>query len=347
MRAIRVGLIGCGRIAQLKHLPILAALPNAQLVALAEHDAARRAQAREQVPQAHAFASYQELLYHSDVEAVVICLPSSLHAEAAIAALEAHKHVYLEKPIATDLADAAAVVAAWREAQTIGMIGFNFRFDARYQKMRQQVCTGAVGELLAVRSLYSTAARTLPIWKERRSSGGGVLLDLASHHIDLVRYVLDTEIELVWADIISRRSEEDNATLYLQLRSGLLVQSFFSMGSVDAHQFEVYGQEGRLMVDRLHAPDVELLRPSLKHLRLKRLGVFLRRLLYTPNYNQPFQAALHTFVEAVRTGESVAPNLLDGCRSLAVVAAAEESARTYEAVALSESGALSSLEAVQ
>src|SRR5262245_16729525 len=105
MSPLKVGLIGCGHIAQSTHLHVLTRLPDVDLVALAEVDATRRYEASRRAPAAIAVADYQELLALPDVEAVVICLPNALHADAAIAALEARKHVYLEKPLATTLAE--------------------------------------------------------------------------------------------------------------------------------------------------------------------------------------------------------------------------------------------------
>lgn len=83
-----------------------------------------------------------------EVEAVVICLPPALHAEYAIAAFQAGKHVYLEKPIATNLLDARAVVEAWRKAGTVGMMGFNYCFNGLYQSAKQYVRSGPLGDLV-------------------------------------------------------------------------------------------------------------------------------------------------------------------------------------------------------
>src|SRR5436189_74562 len=99
MPALRIGLIGCGYIGVI-HLNTLRRSPQADVVAFAEPDAERRQIARRQLPQAAAFADYRELLDQAEIKAVVVCLPNALHSEAAIAALQAGKHVYLEKPLA-------------------------------------------------------------------------------------------------------------------------------------------------------------------------------------------------------------------------------------------------------
>lgn len=335
----KVGLIGFGRIAQRVHLPALRTLPEVHVVALAESDPERCQEAERALPQAHFFSDYRALLAESEAEAVVICLPSSLHAEAALAAFEAGKHVYLEKPIATCLSDAQAVLEAWQRAGTIGMTGFNFRFNPLHLKAKAHLRAGRLGELVGVRTVFSSAARTLPAWKERRQSGGGALLDLASHHMDLVPFLLGEEVVAVAAEARSQRSEEDSVAVQLRLASGLLVQSFFSITSVDEDRLEIYGRQGKLILDRyagtLCAREPEAVYSRLGKLReeARALVEGLRRVARTPG-EPSFQAALGAFVAAAQSGASVRPDLEDGYRSLAILDAAERSAAAGKTVTL-------------
>ncbi|MGH7964538.1 MAG: Gfo/Idh/MocA family protein [Candidatus Binatia bacterium] len=341
---LKVGIIGCGRIAQLVHLGMLQRLPEVELVALTEPDLQRREEARIRAPGAVTISDYQELLMMPAVEAVLICLPNALHAEATVAALERGKHVYVEKPLATSLNEARPVLAAWRRAGVVGMIGFNYRFNALYQAVRQHIQSARLGELVAARSVFSTAARTLPTWQHTRQNGGGVLLDLASHHVDLVHFLFGQEVREVFAGLRSQRSEDDSATLHLRLADGLLVQSFFSMSAVEEDRLEIYGQAGKLSVDRYLSLDIEISEPLLQFTRLKRLTRGLRSLawnpylldkLRAPSREPSYQAALAHFVAAVRSKRPASPDFWDGYRSLAVIAAAEESARTGQIVPLS------------
>lgn len=346
MPAVKLGLIGCGRIAQLVHLDVLRRLPGAELVALADVDLRPREEASRRMPGAVAFADYRELL--PEVDAVVVCLPNALHAEAALAALQQGKHVYLEKPLATDLDDARRVLSVWRSAGVVGMIGFNYRFNALYRAAKQYIQTGELGELVSVRSVFSAAPRNLPAWKQQRQSGGGVLLDLALHHIDLLRFLFEKEVCEVFTQLRSQRSEDDNAALQLRLADGLLVQSFFSLGAIEEDRFEIYGTGGKLTVDRYRAFNVEITDQASAHRpRWEQLGrrlwsalrgPYLWDRLFAPGREPSYGVALDQFVTAVRANRSVRPNFLDGYRSLAVVAAAEESARTGRIVALTDFG---------
>lgn len=223
-QTVAVGVAGCGRIAQLVHLPALARLAGAHVVAVADADAARRETAARRFPGAVCLVDWTELAEHPLVEAVVVALPSHLHAPAALAALANGKHVYIEKPLATSLADGVAVVEAWRRTGVVGAIGFNYRFNDGVTAARQSVEGGALGPLVAARSSFTSLAAELPEWKRRRETGGGVLLDLGSHHVDLARFVLGREVEEVFARASSQLAEDDTAAVELRLQGGLPVQ---------------------------------------------------------------------------------------------------------------------------
>jgi predicted dehydrogenase len=340
---LRVAVVGCGRIAQAVHLGTLSRLPGVEVVALADPDPVRLGAAGRRIPTATAFRDYREALARDDVHAAVIGTPTATHAEVATAALRLGKHIYLEKPIATDLEDARGILSAWRDSGAVGMIGFNYRFNPLYQALARQVAAGRVGEVVAVRSVFSTTSHDLPLWKRARALGGGVLLDLASHHVDLIPRLLGREAAEVSATLRSRRAEDDTATLELRLDGGALVQSFFSLDSVEEDRLEVYGRRGKLSVDRYTATGVRCDDATRRVARLEPLGRGRRALtsarhlirkLRAPGHEPSYHAALAHFVAAARSGQPASPDLDDGYRSLAIIAAAEHSAATGQIVRL-------------
>jgi predicted dehydrogenase len=121
---MRIGVLGCGVIAYWAHLRALRRMPGATLAAAADPDPAARASAR-RLTGVELYERAEDLLRRSDIDAVVICAPTQLHADLAVAAADAGKHFYLEKPIATDAAGAQRVVDAAAAAGVIGAIGFN------------------------------------------------------------------------------------------------------------------------------------------------------------------------------------------------------------------------------
>ena len=352
--AVRIGLIGCGVIAERVFLPLLPTIPGARLSAIVDTDPQRLQAARLGAPAAEPFENADALLAAAELDAVIVAAPTQLHAAVAEAAFNRGLHVYIEKPLATSLAEGARVVTAWRRAGTIGMVGFHGRFNPLYRRLRQAMRQGRGGSPVCVRTVFTTAPRELPAWKRRRSTGGGVLLDLASHHVDLVRFLFEREVAAVRATIQSRHSEQDTATLELELAGGVLVQSFFSLAAAERDHVEVYGEQARLSVSRFSSLDVDVRSNPGSHLRslgdLLRRGATLRRVgsaivarrapLRDPGYGR----ALANFVAAAG-GAPLPPesaDVTDGMACLAVLEAAERSAACgrREEIETDDSGAL-------
>src|SRR5690349_9274209 len=185
MSPIRVGVVGCGRIARAVHLPVLSGLAGATVVALADPDKSSRQSAQRLAPTATVFESHQPLIEARIADALVVCSPPDSHVPCAVAAFDAGLHVYLEKPLAPSLEEAHAAVAAWRRSGKVGMIGFNFRFHPQLLEIRERIRSGAIGRPIAVRSVFSITPHERPAWKGSLKQGGGVLLDLGSHHADI------------------------------------------------------------------------------------------------------------------------------------------------------------------
>lgn len=336
--AVRIGLLGYGRIARSVHLPLLRRLPGARLVAIAESDDRNRAEAAAAAPGTAVFPDYRDLLASVNLDAAVICLPPSLHAPAATAAFNGGLHGYVEKPLAASLDEATGVLAAWRRAGTVGMVGFNFRFHPQIQEMRKLLRKGAVGTPLAVRTVFSILPHGLPEWKRTRMTGGGVLLDLASHHVDLVRYLFAEEVTRALALVRSLEGQGDHAALQLEIPSGLLVQSLVSLGSVEEHRVEIFGTAGKLVMDRTELLHAGFERATQRGPRLRRLGRTMaalhpRRLVRSPGAEPSYARALSAFVGACSGRAFEGADLLDGARCLAVIEAAERSVLTGAATA--------------
>jgi predicted dehydrogenase len=346
---IRIGLVGCGQISLAIHLKLLARLPGVRVTAIAEPIEERRRAAQGLVPGALAFADCRDVLAQPDIDAVVLALPTGLHAAAAIAAFEAGKHVFLEKPLATRLEDGRAVLAAWRASGRIGMIGFNYRFNRLHREVKRLLGDRRLGRPVAVRSIFSSARRPLEGWKRERASGGGVLLDLASHHFDLARFHLGTDIEEVTCLLQSVESEDDTAATQLRLNDGLLMQSFFSHAASDEDRFEVYCERGSVIADRRYGLSVEV-SSGIDRRRRRDQGRHLWRSVRSAGYGfEKFRAIGHEpsyghvfahFIGALKGRHLGSPDLEDGFRSLEVVLAAEAAARSGGSVRIEEHGAM-------
>lgn len=343
MAALHIGLIGYGRVAQSVHLPVLTKLPDVRLVALADPDPKRREEALRRAPGTVVVADCQTLVDMPEVTAVVICVPNEFHAGTAVAALDRGKHVYLEKPLAMTLDEAGRVLAAWERAGVVGMIGFNYRFNRLYESLKRCLRSKELGEWVGARTVLTAPETTLPAWKRFRHSGGGALLDMASHHFDLIRFLFEDEISEVSASLQSQRSEGDTAVVHLRLDRGLMVQLFLSINTMNEDRIEIYTERARVSVDRYRSLDVDIATESGRvgggrglRSRLKSLGHsrYLLEKYLAPGREPSFRTALAHFVGAVREKRPRKPDFRDGYLSLAAVLAAEDSARSGRVVSL-------------
>lgn len=302
---LRVGLLGCGSIAQAVHVPLLRRLPGVALVAVADPAAAARAAAARLVPDAAVYEHFTSVLAGPAIDAVVVCAPSALHGPLALDVLQASKHLYLEKPLAVDREGGVRAAAVAGESPVVAMIGFNRRFHPAFLRLRSSLVEGTAGELRELRTRFcEPATGELPGWKRQRETGGGAVLDLASHHVDLVRFLTGQEVELESASIRSIASEHDEAELVLRLSSGARAVVEVSFHGVRADVVEARCATQTLRADR-HAGLRSRLRPG-----------------WDPSY----RASLHAFVGRMHGYPVVLPTLEDGLRSLEIVLAAEAAA---------------------
>lgn len=337
---LRVGVAGCGAIARQAHLPLLQRRRDVKIAAVADSDELALAEAAHRSGGAQVYRSVEEMLGRAELDAVVVALPPAQHSSAARAAFEAGLHVYLEKPMAPGLDDAAAIMQAWQRSGRVGVMGFNCRANPLHVRLRELISAGRAGTIVYLQTFLSSAARTLPDWKQQRASGGGVLLDLGVHHIDLIRYLTGREITGVRASVSSRVSDQDTVLLELQLEGGIGAHAFFSLAAAEGDHVAVHGDVARLAVARYTSLDVQItdnpgrgfgvvgraLRGAGALRHLGRAMTARRAPLREPGY----ALLLDRFVRAGLTGVAPidAPDFADGFAATAVVVAAELSLAT-------------------
>jgi len=344
MKEIRIGVIGCGQVAINSHVPLLSRMSRVKLVALADTNKGALEQCSRHAPNAVLFQDWHDLIESRSMDAVVIALPTHLHAAAAVAAFEAGLHVYLEKPIAAEIDDARRIVDAWRASNAVGMTGFNFRFNPLVQKLKYLVASGRIGHVASAQTRFVTPVPGITSWRATRNTGGGALLDLAVHHIDLIRFILDDEIESVAAKIESRRSDEDLADLTLRTRRGCVVNLEVAFGESFHDRLEFHGSDGILWMDRGRSLDVGVSKAARRTLVSRGRAViptpsrlrFLAESRRSPYRDTSFNIALKSFVNAAVSRQATHPDMTDGMAALRVIGAVRESASTGNTVTVGE-----------
>ena len=318
--------------------------PRAELVGVSDTDSHARAVAAGAAPAAIAFADYRELLASLRPDAVVIATPTDHHRDAALASLESGANIYLEKPIAATIDDARAVHTAWLTSGRVGRIGFNCRFNPLYTKMKELIGAGSIGDPVAVRTSWTAGWPVDATWRLSPGSGGGAVLELASHHVDLLRYIFDTEVQAVSTMSWSNRGDDEAAMIQLRLRSGLHSQTLVSYGTREEDRFEVLGTKGKLSIDRYDSlvVDRQPLHASGGLLTaMRRLGSEAGAIRYgrekrrSAGHEPSFHSSISDFIDASIAGSQTSPDLLDGLRAFEVADAARTSAREGRTVELS------------
>jgi predicted dehydrogenase len=189
-----------------------------------------------------------------------------------------------------------------------------------------------VGRPLAARTVFTTTRKPVPDWKKARATGGGALLELGSHDFDLVRFLFGGEVAVVQAKLESIEHEQDMARVALRLEGGVTVECLACTCTSDHGILEVHGDRGTLTVDRLRSPVVDVTAaafdPSARRLVRDGTAALLGRLFRPIAWRgvhplHSYRNALRAFARAALDGGPCTPDLDDGWRSLAVVAAAE------------------------
>ncbi len=259
MAQLGVGLIGCGFWGTHMHLPALVASPEARVVAVASRSSERAAAAAGKFGVPRWTTDYRELLEDPEVDVLDICSPNGLHAEMAIAAAQAGKHAICIKPLATNLAEADAMVEAARTADTRLFYAENALFVPALQRAKEIIDEGALGDVFRVRAAEGIPGPTAGWARDHAMSGGGALIDMAVHSLAFLRHIAGAEASHVYAelDTFVHRDlrDEDTAILTVRFANGVIGQaedSWATVGEMDS-RFEVYGTKGRVLVDMLHS----------------------------------------------------------------------------------------------
>lgn len=315
-KTIRIGIVGCGQLVREVHLPILSSMRTVQVCALCDTNPESLEACASLAPQATQFSSIENLLAHPHLDAVLVASPSDLHACHAIAVLQADKALYLEKPMAASLNEARSILAAAQRCDRPAMMGFNYRFHPLVQSAKNQLSGRSIDE---VRSIFSIAQRPLPDWKKQRATGGGALLDLGSHHLDLLTYILDQPVAAVEATISSQISEQDTAQLKIYFANATTASGFYSLCATEQDSIEIRSSGPKICIAR-YQPLTFPLSPLTKFIRYQ-----LDR-LRSPWHEVSFQLSLAAWCNSIQIGSIPPVTLNDGYNTMLAIHAAESSA---------------------
>ncbi len=194
-KKIKIGIIGCGGIANGKHMPSLSKLDDVEIVAFCDLVVERAEKAKEQygTPDAKVYTDYQELLKDKEIEVIHVCTPNRSHAPISIDALHAGKHVMCEKPMAKTAEDARKMVEAAKETGKKLTIGYQHRHKPESLYLKSVIERGDLGDIYFAKA-FAVRRRGTPNWGvflNEYEQGGGPLIDIGTHSLDVTLYLMN------------------------------------------------------------------------------------------------------------------------------------------------------------
>lgn len=192
---LKIGIIGCGGIANGKHMPALKQVKEVEMVAFCDIDEAKAIKAKADFgsESTKVYTDYKELLKDELIDVIHVCTPNNSHAEISIAGLHADKHVMCEKPMAKTSEEARAMLAAAKETGKKLTIGYQNRFRTDSQYLHAACSDGDLGEIY-VGKAHAIRRRAVPTWGvflDEEAQGGGPLIDIGTHALDLTLWMMD------------------------------------------------------------------------------------------------------------------------------------------------------------
>lgn len=227
---VRIGVIGCGAIAQIVHFPILTKMEDVEVVGIADSDKTKVAALAEKYKIRNYFTDYEKLLATDAIDAILICTPNHTHAPISIAALSAGKHVMVEKPIARGADEAKTMTDEAKKRKRTLMVGMNHRFRPDAMVLKNFVKGKELGKIFYCKSGW---LRRRGSWNENEwarkklMAGGGVFMDLGIPMLDLSIWLMDNpkikSVSSAMYNHYQKEGVEDSATVMLRFESDVVL----------------------------------------------------------------------------------------------------------------------------
>ena len=258
MKKIKVGIIGCGGIANGKHMPSLSKIPEVEMVAFCDIIEERAVKAAKEygTPDAKVFVDYHDLCALPELDVIHVLTPNKWHADPSICAMEAGKHVMCEKPMAKTVADAERMLAAAKKTGKKLTIGYQNRYRQDSLTLKKACEAGDLGEIYFAKA-HAIRRRAVPTWGvflDEEAQGGGPLIDIGTHALDLTLWEMDNydvksvkgtvykklghqrDTGNVWGDWDADKfTVEDSAFGFIEMKNGatIILEASWALNTLD------------------------------------------------------------------------------------------------------------------
>lgn len=338
---LKVGVIGCGSIAQYRHLPEYEANPYVQIVAVCDSNKKRAKEVANKYG-VNMYTDYNELINCEELDAVSVCTPNDLHASISIVALQSGIHVLCEKPMATSKKDAKMMIEAAEKSGKKLMIGHNQRFVTSHQKTKQLIENGEIGKIYSFRTAFGHSGPEnwsvdgKESWFFKKDEAFlGAMGDLGVHKADLIRYILNEEITEVGAFVETSAKTfsnvDDCAVCMLKSESGIIgtLAASWSYVSKEDNSTIIYGEKATLRLE--DDPTYSLI---LQYKNGEVVKYELDKIQSNAAVGQSNSHVIEQFVESILSDKEPLINGVEGMKSLEVILAAIQSSEAKQIVTI-------------
>ncbi|MED4600530.1 Gfo/Idh/MocA family oxidoreductase [Paenibacillus validus] len=338
---LKVGVIGCGAIAQRRHLPEYSKRSDVEIVAVCDFNLERAKEVAQTFGAKFAFQTHQELLACEEIEAVSVCAPNFLHASITLDAIHAGKHVLCEKPMATSLEEAKSMVDAASEKGVKLMIGHSQRFMPVHLKAKEILDEGKLGKVLSFQTTFGHSGPEN--WSVDGSKSwffnqdeafAGVLGDLGVHKADLIRWLLNdevSEVSAMYGTLHKNTNVDDHAVITIKTHKGAIgtLTASWTYYPNENNSTIIYCEKGTLKIgtDDKFGLIVE-------HLNKHRELYEMDKMQTNEAGGQTDSGIIDHFVEGILSGQGHSVTGIDGYKALEIVLAGIHAANEKKNISL-------------
>ena len=322
MEKLNIGVIGLGAIGQ-KHCSAIAVLERARLCAVADINEKLLSSTATQYG-ATPYNDVQDLLKHLDLDAVVVATPDHLHRDACVLAAQAGKHILVEKPIATTVEDAEAIIAAAEAANVKLMVGFTLRFSLHYMQAKKAASDGTLGDLV---SIYARRENVIS-QPDRLKGRCGVLMFLGPHDFDAMRWIVGSEPVNIYTQaatsVPSAYPIENETFSIIRFANGVIGCAQIGWYLQDKHaagrdfKLDIIGNKGSLNLDQMR----------------QGIEIYTQNGAKFPSVSAGLVDEDRAFVDCILDNKAVPATGQDGLAAVRMVLAAMQSMETRQPVDL-------------
>ena len=322
LKKVKIGLIGLGSMGSV-HLSNCIKMKNVEVIAVADKSKRALIYAKN-IGIKNIYTNYEEIIKDKNIDALIISLPNFLHKDCAIAAAEAGKHIFIEKPLARNILEGEEICTSIEHSDVKGMVGYPLRFDKRYIDLKADIENGIFGAVITAStsnissgpfSSRGQLGRPVPVpswWFDKELLGGGALLDLGVHSVNLFRYyfgdVIETHSQLGYR---FNMDLEDHAVCIMKFKSGTLATIKVGWFSSDIiRSLEINGTIKNISFIQSSPSKLKIISSDIK----KKLGL-------TNEYNS-FYHEINYFIDCLNLGIQPIPSVDEGLMDLKIISEA-------------------------